>query len=1237
MSTTDYSPRIYNSAVATAKSALTEARLKTLEDNLKTLQYLEGSGMTARKKLHIRNDMAYLVIGLGGQGIEKMKAVRRQLERDCTSDDIQKYVRFLAVDTDQSNLNNQFFLPTEIVEIRPGVADRLADPNSPQYLAWIHPELNIHITGLQSSFGWSSDGANQNRQVGRVKLADDQNRRNLVEKARTALLSVLNNRSIKTARVIIIAGLAGGTGSGMVVDIPYIIREKVSKEIGTGLAIEKGDFIVEGYLLLPPACGKATGAAAISGNRNAYAALKEIDYYMTLKEMHDANPHSEYRFCDIRSTENIFDTCTLVDGMFAGGGAVQDPSKLASETVAHTIVTSIANVTAKDERGHSINRDMQSFFGSASYISNMRAIAEAQLLQADYVQCPREANYRFLSCGYSEVIIPVDLMALYVANKVFNRIWQDYNRAFTINANAVSSFLERSGLTVRAIRDELNRGGDVPTSRLPKRALDYMASLFKQNGPYYMINLLHDTVQQLTHEYIEKQHRYNWGYWDSAKQALRRYRGYLQELQNQDYSVYTVVIEQLQKILENDANILTDSRRHQTVFGETFYWTPFDLSMTSDKGQMAVRDYLNHLLSDEDIEQMADNFRDELVDNRDYWVDIFTKEGKYDAASRIRDFIKRSIGNKINDSVEDFLVKLYSKEEDASVANNDQDGTLSIATSNIYDYFDAHSAPLAYMDAQDTRLFANGLRNFILPDGAGDIAKKLIEEHGVDSKNIYFGSANDRLICISMYGAVPAFFYRWIKDGEAAYEKNTNAIGLHIDQERGLEHGGWADLPNLIPRGKKLRDISPREQALYNSAEALLNQAILYQIATPILGNDAYHYQLRLLKDNPAIGREELLESAKEKVSTYINNASYPFYIGKETANRIPEIDSSHNLLDDMVFDLGILTEVNLKYGTWDLKPGNPNVCAKMSCDEKAEYTKDLAIKLLCKSLDMKSCLEQTVELVAYSENCVSQRNAAFALRQRKAARLDSFRKLLVSNVVYRKEKCWEYNIDGTPKILVNYVNEHAVVQKFNLYLAFLKFTSLPDNVFEEITDYYEEQFARNWQQPYELEANRERWYQEIDSLTRESDRRSDYSMLNETFAQKVQAAEWRDMSGNIISSNEITEFYTKMKSALQPTLSDSNETKLRPKQLICTVCGKIGIDSSAKFCPECGAKLRVQVGTLSAWDCTNCGKTGIDSEVKYCPECGARRDLTWSCVGCGKSGIASDVKYCPECGTARP
>ena len=110
MSTTDYSPRIYNSAVATAKSALTEARLKTLEDNLKTLQYLEGSGMTARKKLHIRNDMAYLVIGLGGQGIEKMKAVRRQLERDCTSDDIQKYVRFLAVDTDQSNLNNQFFL-----------------------------------------------------------------------------------------------------------------------------------------------------------------------------------------------------------------------------------------------------------------------------------------------------------------------------------------------------------------------------------------------------------------------------------------------------------------------------------------------------------------------------------------------------------------------------------------------------------------------------------------------------------------------------------------------------------------------------------------------------------------------------------------------------------------------------------------------------------------------------------------------------------------------------------------------------------------------------------------------------------------------------------------------------------------------------------------------------------------------------------------------------------------------
>lgn len=1232
-------PRVYNNALQTARAALQDETRITLEENLATLRYLEGSGVTIRQKLRIRSDTAYLLIGLGGQGINKLKDVKRQLERDCDAEDIENYVRFLAVDTDTDTLDSTDFQPTEKVEIYAGIAEQLAEKNSPQYQQWIHPELNIHITGLQNSSGWTSKGANKNRQVARVKLADQGNRNNLINKAKSALLSIMKNK--KTARVFIIAGLAGGTGSGTIVDVPYILREKVN---GTHrLAV---NFIIEGYLLLPPACGNETGDEAAAGNRNAYAALKEVDYYMTLREMHKANPQEKYSFCDIQSTDNIFDTCTLVDGMFANGGAVLDPSKLASETLAHTIVSSIADLTAKDAQGNALNKDADTFFGSASNISNQRATTDSQLLQADYTQCPREANYRFLACGYSEVIIPVDLMKLYVVNKVFERIWADYNKAFNIRRESAIRFLDDTGLTVKQIHEELKRGGRVPSTKLPDKALEIMQRHFKKNGPYYMINLLREVVDLLTDDYIEDQHIRNNGDWPEAKSRLKRYRGLLAELQHQDYSVYTVVIEQLQEILKNDAHILTDSRRHKETFRETFYWTPIDLS-SSKAGQQAIKYYLDHLLNDQDIEDMANNFRDELVDNRDYWVDVFTRETKFDAAARIRKFIKDSIGDKIDDSVEDFLVKLYSGEYKATVASDNQEEALTKATAEIFNSFDTHSAPLAYMDTNDVRLFNGGHRYFILPLSANHVGDKLRDNHNVDPRDIYYGNAADRLICITMYCGVPAFFYRWVREGEAAYEQNVNSIGLHMDQKGGASRGGWADLPNLIPQIKKQNGLSVRERELFDEARGMLDRASRYQLAFPSPDTDSYHYILRILKSNPNLDLGvDLLESAKETVSAYIEQANHPFSIGSVLANEIPGIEAAHNLINDMVFDCKVLQETNLKYGSWDLKPGNANVCASMSSEQKEQYIKDLAVKLLCKSLSMKVDLKKAIELAEYSENNVAKNNTIHLYNQRMSDRLNTFRRLLVANVIYCKESVWEYSIDGAVRTLANFVNEKAIARQFNLYLAYLNFVNLSDEAYDELKDYYENGLPEEQKNGSYIENNRNVWYQRIQSLTQEHQRKKDFAMRNEDFAQKVQEADWRDQRGGVITAKRLTKFYKDLESDLQPTSTMVDEVKSHDvnnsshttssESWVCSKCGKTGIPASSKFCPECGAKR----GT---WTCSSCGKGGIADSVKFCPECGTGRypkptiKEKWVCPKCGTTNIAADVKFCPECGAKRP
>ena len=174
-------PKQFTNATAFAEGRLTEKARLTLEQNMNTLRYLEGAGMTKRTKLKIRDDTVYLMVGLGGQGIQKLTAVKRQLERDCVADDIKRCVRFLAVDSAfgelQQNLN---FDSTEKVEMLTSAAEILADPDSVRLLPWVHPRLRDVFIPLGD---WCHEPYFSCRQVGRVKLADSNNRSNLIQRA----------------------------------------------------------------------------------------------------------------------------------------------------------------------------------------------------------------------------------------------------------------------------------------------------------------------------------------------------------------------------------------------------------------------------------------------------------------------------------------------------------------------------------------------------------------------------------------------------------------------------------------------------------------------------------------------------------------------------------------------------------------------------------------------------------------------------------------------------------------------------------------------------------------------------------------------------------------------------------------------------------------------------------------------------------------------------------------------
>ena len=150
---------------------------------------------------------------------------------------------------------------------------------------------------------------------------------------------------------VIVIGIAGGTGSGTVVDLVYLTRYFLQRLLPN--AYSRVNFY--GYLLLPSACGEMV-TDTTTGNQNAYAALKEIDYYMTI------NARGEHFVMDygtplargVEIESNIFDFCTLVEGVGANGAVMLDNSESARGLIADSILNAACADQAKNVNGRDL-------------------------------------------------------------------------------------------------------------------------------------------------------------------------------------------------------------------------------------------------------------------------------------------------------------------------------------------------------------------------------------------------------------------------------------------------------------------------------------------------------------------------------------------------------------------------------------------------------------------------------------------------------------------------------------------------------------------------------------------------------------------------------------------------------------------------------------------------------------------------------------------------------------------
>ncbi len=313
-----------------------------------------------------------LFIGLGGTGMEVLTAVRRMFYERYGRFEV-PCIEYLHVDTDRRQKRSKFFPPDHIADaiaLRPGesVYTKVGPESVADYFA--HPDTYPHLfrwlsrSALKFGPAAITEGAGQYRPFGRLALF------HAYKDIKKAIHSKLNriasdgtiqqvNRedpvfevqpTDRAVKVFIVSSIAGGTGAGMCLDIPYIVRD-VARETAGELGLVVGFLVMPDVYVHAEDVGDLTPDEKRKMQANGYAALKELEYYSRLGTVGEQRLR---RFADSAEREATFrvqwaldepervfhelpfDICNLIGNANSGGidlGSVRDVVEMTAERI----------------------------------------------------------------------------------------------------------------------------------------------------------------------------------------------------------------------------------------------------------------------------------------------------------------------------------------------------------------------------------------------------------------------------------------------------------------------------------------------------------------------------------------------------------------------------------------------------------------------------------------------------------------------------------------------------------------------------------------------------------------------------------------------------------------------------------------------------------------------------------------------------------------------------------------
>ncbi len=402
-----------------------------MKKNIQSLA-LEKKGCAFADNKSSPTFLSTVVISLGGLGAQTLNKLKGKFTREVGECD---HIWFRMIDSDEAIFNDYCMeRPDGMLNDSPdahmesgemihlydqSLRDCLAPTVIPAYIdKWLNPALK----GREIR----PDGAQMTRQIGRAMLLNHYER--VRHELEISLIGALHAPYRRPINIILIAGVSGGTGGGTVIDVSYMIHDLMNQYHAST------NYTLAGYIFTPDAqfFGPVTyhspeNKAALE--RNGYAALKEIDYFMDLEETGSVY-RLQLRDRTIECTRNIFDSCTLVSG-YNEAGYLRETADIISCLTDH-LMDMLTDTRVR-----------MTYHMSQSIMSNDHAFIDQWFYHhPERRYFHRYVPYKYQVLGYNSIRVPRDEIFAYCVDRIYEGVLKEFKNFRIVNRQMLGRVYE---------------------------------------------------------------------------------------------------------------------------------------------------------------------------------------------------------------------------------------------------------------------------------------------------------------------------------------------------------------------------------------------------------------------------------------------------------------------------------------------------------------------------------------------------------------------------------------------------------------------------------------------------------------------------------------------------------------------------------------------------------------------------------------------------------------------------